>query len=169
MAEGPGSCDDRFTECGRRSMPVWTPDELNASIAVDLEGETVVGLWGLVPGSRPDDAVDRGHDRQRLVGDEELGVLVGGLGGDGTAPGALVLGFTGMLTALVLLALGVLATAGEWTHRSVQTTYLLVPQRGRVVVAKVAAMTMLGAGLAWIRRRPSSRWRSTVRRQRRSW
>ena len=51
----------------------------------------------------------------------------------------MMLGFTGMLTALVLLALGVLSTAGEWTHRSVQTTFLLVPQRGRVIASKVGS------------------------------
>jgi hypothetical protein len=76
------------------------------------------------------------------------GVLLGSLGGEGVAPAAPILGITGMLTGLVLLALGVLSTAGEWTHKSVQTTYLLVPQRGRVVTAKVAAMVLLGAVFA---------------------
>ena len=37
----------------------------------------------------------------------------------------------GIFAALLLLALGVLSTAGEWTHRTVQTTFLLVPQRGQ--------------------------------------
>ena len=77
-----------------------------------------------------------------------LGVLLGSLTGDGTAPAAMVLGFIGMLTALVLLALGVLSTAGEWTHKSVLTTFLLVPQRGRVLAAKVFALAGLGAVLA---------------------
>ncbi len=63
------------------------------------------------------------------------GVAIGSLGGEGAAPAAGILSFTGMLTGLVLLALGVLSTAGEWTHKSVQTTYLLVPQRGRVVAS----------------------------------
>jgi hypothetical protein len=54
----------------------------------------------------------------------------------------------GMLTGFVLMALGVLATAGEWTHRTVQTTFLLVPSRGRVVTAKIAAVTLLGAAFA---------------------
>ncbi|MGY1747255.1 hypothetical protein [Blastococcus sp. SYSU D00695] len=57
-------------------------------------------------------------------------------------------GTMGMLTALVLLSLGVLSTAGEWTHRTVQTTYLLTPRRGRVLAAKVAAVALLGAALA---------------------
>ena len=77
-----------------------------------------------------------------------LGVLIGSLGGEGEAPGAAILGITGMLTALVLLALGVLSTAGEWTHKSVQTTFLLVPQRGRVMASKAAALAVQGTLLA---------------------
>ncbi len=84
-----------------------------------------------------------------------LGVLVGPLGvmlatltsGNGVAA-PMALGIMGMLIALVLLALGVLSTAGEWTHKSVQTTYLLVPQRGRVLAAKAVAMALLGLVLA---------------------
>ena len=53
-----------------------------------------------------------------------------------------------MLTALVLLALGVLSTAGEWTHKSVQISYLLVPQRLRVMAAKAMALTVQGAVFA---------------------
>ncbi|MEU2348762.1 hypothetical protein [Modestobacter sp. NPDC049651] len=55
---------------------------------------------------------------------------------------------TGMLSALVLLALGVLSTAGEWTHGSVQTTYLLEPRRSRVLTAKALAVAALGAAVA---------------------
>ena len=51
----------------------------------------------------------------------------------------------GMLTGFVVMAIGVLSTAGEWTHRSVQTTYLLVPYRGRVLAAKAVAVGLLGA------------------------
>ncbi|MGY1716458.1 hypothetical protein ACI78R_18490 [Geodermatophilus sp. SYSU D01106] len=58
------------------------------------------------------------------------------------------IGVMGMLTGLVLVALGVLSTAGEWSHRTVQTTYLLVPRRGRVLAAKAAAVGLLGAVLA---------------------
>jgi len=54
----------------------------------------------------------------------------------------------GIFAALLLLALGVLSTAGEWTHRTVQTTFLLVPQRGRVMVTKGVAVALLGAVLA---------------------
>jgi hypothetical protein len=77
-----------------------------------------------------------------------VGVLLGSIEGEGTAPGAVILGFTGMLVALVLLALGVLSTAGEWTHKSVQITYLVVPRRGRVLAAKLAALAVQGAVLA---------------------
>jgi hypothetical protein len=81
-----------------------------------------------------------------LVG--PLGVLLATTTSGGGVAAAVALGIMGMLTALVLLALGVLSTAGEWTHRSVQTTYLLVPQRGRVLAAKAAAMALLGLVLA---------------------
>lgn len=57
-------------------------------------------------------------------------------------------GVMGMLTALALLALGVLSTAGEWTHRTVQTTFLLSPRRGRVLAAKTAAVALMGAAFA---------------------
>jgi len=81
-----------------------------------------------------------------LVG--PLGVLLATLTSGGGVVAAVALGIMGMLIALVLLALGVLSTAGEWTHKSVQTTYLLVPQRGRVLAAKALAMGLLGLVLA---------------------
>ena len=56
----------------------------------------------------------------------------------------------GMLTGYILLALGVLSTAGEWSHGTVQTTFLLVPQRGRVLAAKAAAVGLLGAAFATV-------------------
>lgn len=77
-----------------------------------------------------------------------IGILFASLSGDESVPAVMALGVTGMLTALVLLALGVLSTAGEWGNRSVQTTFLLVPRRGRVIAAKVAALTVLGGALA---------------------
>jgi hypothetical protein len=60
--------------------------------------------------------------------------------------GPLVVG--GMLSALVLVSLGVLSTAGEWSHGTVQTTYLLEPRRGRVLAAKAAAVALMGAVVA---------------------
>ena len=55
---------------------------------------------------------------------------------------------TGMLSVLALLALGVLSTAGEWTHGGVQTTYLLEPRRSRVLAAKSLAVAAIGAVVA---------------------
>src|SRR3954447_12063195 len=55
---------------------------------------------------------------------------------------------TGLLSALVLLSLGVLSTAGEWSHGSIQTTFLLEPRRGRVMAAKAGAVALMGAVLA---------------------
>ena len=56
----------------------------------------------------------------------------------------------GMVTALVLFPLGVLATAGEWSHRTVQTTFLVVPNRTKVMVSKTVAVAAMGATLAAI-------------------
>lgn len=81
-----------------------------------------------------------------LVG--PLGVLLATTTSGGGVVAAMALGIMGMLIALVLLALGVLSTAGEWTHKSVQTTYLLVPHRGRVLAAKAAAVAALGLVLS---------------------
>jgi hypothetical protein len=58
------------------------------------------------------------------------------------------IGAMGLVTALVLIPLGVLATAGEWSHRTVQTTFLHVPSRSKVVGAKVAAVALMGAVLS---------------------
>ena len=81
-----------------------------------------------------------------LVG--PLGVVLATMTSGSAVAAPMALGIMGMLIALVLLALGVLSTAGEWTHRSVQTTYLLVPQRGRVLAAKATAVALLGLVLA---------------------
>ena len=58
------------------------------------------------------------------------------------------MGVVAMMTGLVMLALGVISTAGEWTQRTVQTTFLLVPRRGLVLAAKAAAVALLGAAFA---------------------
>jgi ABC-type Na+ efflux pump permease subunit len=55
---------------------------------------------------------------------------------------------TGLLSALVLLALGALSTAGEWSHRTMETTLLLEPRRGRVMAAKAVAVALMGAVIA---------------------
>ena len=60
------------------------------------------------------------------------------------------IGAMGLVTALVIIPLGVLATAGEWSHRTVQTTFLQVPNRNKVMAAKVAAVALMGAVLSAI-------------------
>ncbi|WP_346620987.1 hypothetical protein [Blastococcus montanus] len=81
-----------------------------------------------------------------LVGPAGMALL--GLTGDQFPHVAGPLAVVGVMSGLLLLALGVLATGGEWTHRTVQTTFLLVPQRGRVLAAKAGAVTALGVLLA---------------------
>jgi ABC-2 type transport system permease protein len=54
----------------------------------------------------------------------------------------------GFLTALMLLLLGAVASAGEFHHRTVVSTYLITPLRGRVLVAKLIAHAILGAVVA---------------------
>ena len=61
---------------------------------------------------------------------------------------AMLLAVLGSLVSMLLLAVGVLASAGEWTHGTVQTTFLTVPRRGRVLAAKYAGMAVLGAAIA---------------------
>ena len=46
MAEVQGSCDDRFSGIREALARNLDGDELGASVAVDLDGETVVDLWG---------------------------------------------------------------------------------------------------------------------------
>ncbi|HZB20732.1 MAG TPA: hypothetical protein VE463_12935 [Blastococcus sp.] len=77
-----------------------------------------------------------------------VAVVLGALSGDPFPSVTGPIGATGLSAALLLMALGVLSTAGEWTHRTVQTTFLLVPQRGRVLVAKAVSLALMGAVLA---------------------
>src|SRR3954447_20978482 len=46
MAEVHGSCDDRFTAVRETRQRNLEGDELGASVAVDLDGERVVDIWG---------------------------------------------------------------------------------------------------------------------------
>ena len=46
---------------------------------------------------------------------------------------------SGFTVALLLPIVGMLAVTGEWTQRTALTTFTLVPQRGRVVAAKLLA------------------------------
>jgi ABC-2 type transport system permease protein len=74
--------------------------------------------------------------------------LAAALSGDPFPSAAGPIGAVGIFAALLLMALGVLSTAGEWTHRTVQTTFLLVPQRGRVLAAKAVSLALMGTVLA---------------------
>jgi hypothetical protein len=50
----------------------------------------------------------------------------------------------GLLPAAVLLpVLGILSMTGEWSQRTVLTTFALVPARGRVLAAKLAAAVLI--------------------------
>jgi ABC-2 type transport system permease protein len=61
-------------------------------------------------------------------------------------PGAReMLAVVGSLVAILTLVVGILSTAGEWTHRTIQRTLLAVPRRGRVVTAKYLAAALTGA------------------------
>jgi hypothetical protein len=46
---------------------------------------------------------------------------------------------SGFATALLLPVVGILAVTSEWTQRTALTTFTLVPERGRVVAAKLLA------------------------------
>lgn len=61
---------------------------------------------------------------------------------------ATMLALLGTLVGMLLIAVGVLSTAGEWTHGTVQTTFLTVPRRSRVLTAKYAGMALLGGTIA---------------------
>jgi len=51
----------------------------------------------------------------------------------------------GFLSALMLLIIGALAAAGEFHPRSIVSTSLITPRRGRVLAAKLIAHASLGA------------------------
>src|SRR3954465_8294220 len=46
MAEVHGTCDDRFSAVREAAAAQLDAEELGASIAVDVDGETVLDIWG---------------------------------------------------------------------------------------------------------------------------
>ena len=50
--------------------------------------------------------------------------------------------------SFIVLIIGVLIIAGEFRHHTATSTFLVTPDRGRVVKAKLAATTLVGAVLA---------------------
>jgi ABC-2 type transport system permease protein len=51
------------------------------------------------------------------------------------------------ISALISLILGIVSSAGEFTHGTIGQTFLVVPVRERVVGAKLAAVALAGAAL----------------------
>jgi ABC-2 type transport system permease protein len=90
------------------------------------------------------------------VGLALLTALVAGTNADGDATGAPLLADPGTLRStytaglnlayLFALSLGVMAMAGEYRHQTMSATVLAVPRRWKVVVAKVLALVVIGAG-----------------------
>ena len=56
--------------------------------------------------------------------------------------------FASMAQVLLMPVVAILMLTGEWSHRSVITTFTQEPRRLRVVSAKVAAALLLGSGAA---------------------
>lgn len=72
------------------------------------------------------------------------GAPTGGIDDPSTARTVYTAGIS--VAYLFALALGVIVMAGEFRHQTMTATALAVPHRARIVVAKLAAVTVVGAG-----------------------
>jgi ABC-2 type transport system permease protein len=72
----------------------------------------------------------------------------GSQGNDPLGPDSLVtaVGAPASVVTLIALLLGLLAMAGEHRHETITTTFLAAPRRRRVVLAKLAASSLVAAG-----------------------
>jgi ABC-2 type transport system permease protein len=57
---------------------------------------------------------------------------------------------TSLFSGLLVLIIGILLMAGEFRHNTATSTFLISPDRKRVVVAKLAASALVGAALGLI-------------------
>jgi ABC-type transport system involved in multi-copper enzyme maturation permease subunit len=57
---------------------------------------------------------------------------------------------TAALTSMVMLAMGIAATAGEYRHSTSIPTFLITPRRRDVIIAKVLTIGMVGGALGAI-------------------
>ena len=76
--------------------------------------------------------------------------VLGGSGKQGNAPLGpdslvQVIGGPAAVLTLISLMLGILAMAGEYRHETITTTFLAAPRRNDVLVAKLAAASLVGA------------------------
>jgi ABC-2 type transport system permease protein len=71
-------------------------------------------------------------------------------GNDPLSPESLVhaAGAPASVVTMLALLLGVVGMAGEYRHRTITSTFLAAPRRGRVVLAKVAAHALTAAAMA---------------------
>jgi ABC-2 type transport system permease protein len=66
----------------------------------------------------------------------------------GTVLPLISLAYTMVLTSVFAAVAGVVGVTGEYRHHTASTTYLLVPARGRVLLAKIALGGLLGVSYA---------------------
>lgn len=59
----------------------------------------------------------------------------------------LVFGWAALLSSLFAALLGALSITGEFRHGTIRPTFLVTPQRGRVVAAKVWASMVIGSAI----------------------